>query len=272
MLILNDYKNQISKPQESLALSADCESIQLDIKENSKMEFQVKENQKLNLCFGFSESVTDFDLNIKLAKSSCVNVYRYGSEGKAFSHKFGASLAKDANLNVYEIFQSPKESKVNSIVKLEGEGANYTIQSFSNLDSVKLGHFGLVEHLAPNTFSTQNHRLCLSGDAHGTYEGDVYIEKMCSGVRANQLNQNLVLDPKAKVSTKPQLRIFHDDVKCAHGATITQPNQDQLFYLNSRGLSPLVASSLLKDSFKKVIFNAFENKDILHQMKDKCRV
>ena len=67
--------------------------------------------------------------------------------------------------------------------------------------------------------------------------------------RADQLNRNLLLSPQARVNTKPQLEIVADDVKCSHGATVSQLEEDELFYLQSRGLDRQLSMSLLVDAF-----------------------
>ncbi len=77
----------------------------------------------------------------------------------------------------------------------------------------------------------------------------MYVPKAAQQTNAGQLSRNLLLSPKARVDTKPQLEIIADDVKCAHGATVSQLEEDAVFYLQSRGLDRESACDLLVEAF-----------------------
>ena len=269
MLNLPQYTAwDISK--ESKLLITDASSrLELDLrsKKSDKVSLTIEKSKEAHICFGFSDSDEgSLDLTLDLKEGSHLKVFRYGTPGSHFEHGLQGKIASGASLEIFELFAKPKDGKIKSNVDLSGEGAEYTIHSYTDLDDNTMNHQGLVRHLVPNTFSNQQHRFCLDGASKGNYEGDVFIEEGSSGVRANQLNQNLVLHPDSRMHTKPQLQIFHDDVKCTHGATITQPNPQQLFYLNSRGISPSKAMDLLRQSFKEVIMNSCHAPEVLQKV------
>lgn len=106
-----------------------------------------------------------------------------------------------------------------------------------------------VDHLAPNCTSRQRHRSVLNGRSHGVYNSQVHVHVGASGTDAKQYSDNLLLSKTAEIDTKPELEIDHDDVKCAHGATVGQLNKDQLFYLQTRGLSEEMSREVLVFAF-----------------------
>ncbi len=95
-----------------------------------------------------------------------------------------------------------------------------------------------------------NFTQCIVDDrAHAVFNGKVFVPKAAQLTDAKQLNRNLLLSPKARVDTKPQLEIVADNVKCAHGATVGQLDPEEVFYLQSRGLDRSTAFSLLIQAF-----------------------
>ena len=107
----------------------------------------------------------------------------------------------------------------------------------------------------PHSVSRQLHK-CIVGDrAHGVFNGKVFVPKLAQLTDAAQLNRNLLLSSKARVDTKPQLEITADNVKCAHGATVSQLEDDEIFYLQSRGIDANDARNLLINAFAAEIIN-----------------
>lgn len=106
-----------------------------------------------------------------------------------------------------------------------------------------------MDHAKPHGSSSQLHKCIVDGAAHAVFNGIVYVRKGAQLTDSAQSSRNLLLSGKAHVDTKPQLEIFADDVKCAHGATVGQLDQDELFYLKSRGLNDTTARKLLTYAF-----------------------
>jgi Fe-S cluster assembly protein SufD len=107
----------------------------------------------------------------------------------------------------------------------------------------------------PYGTSNQLHKCIVADKAHAVFNGKIFVPKPAQLTNANQLNRNLLLSPKARVDTKPQLEITADNVKCSHGATVSQLEDEEVFYLQSRGLDENDARNLLITAFATEIIN-----------------
>jgi len=106
----------------------------------------------------------------------------------------------------------------------------------------------------------------LDGKSRAVFNGKVFVHKGAHGTDALQTNRNLLLSNEARVDTKPQLEIFNEDVKCAHGATVGQLEDEELFYLISRGLRPDVAKNLLTYGFAEEVINKIKIASVKKQL------
>ncbi len=113
----------------------------------------------------------------------------------------------------------------------------------------------IIDHQVPNCTSHQNYKGVLNDHSRGVFNGKVFVRENASGTDAQQSNKNLLLSNDARVDTKPQLEIFNDDVKCSHGATVGQLEEEELFYLLTRGLPESLARNLLTYGFAEEIIN-----------------
>ena len=133
---------------------------------------------------------------------------------------------------------------------LAGEGAECLINGlFIGNGRQHLDNYMLVEHRSPRCASRQFYNGILDGHAHGVFHGRIIVHKDAQKTDAKQTNRNLLLSDDAQIDTKPQLEIHADDVKCTHGATIGQIEEDELFYLRSRGIDEPSARRLLLFAF-----------------------
>jgi Fe-S cluster assembly protein SufD len=105
----------------------------------------------------------------------------------------------------------------------------------------------------PNCTSHQTYKGVLNDNSRAVFNGKVFVRENAHGTDAQQSNKNLLLSGEARVDTKPQLEIFNDDVKCSHGATVGQLEQEELFYLLTRGLPDNLARNLLTYGFAEEI-------------------
>ncbi|HLK33859.1 MAG TPA: Fe-S cluster assembly protein SufD [Terriglobales bacterium] len=133
---------------------------------------------------------------------------------------------------------------------LAGEGADCLINGlFIGNARQHLDNYMLVEHASPHCSSRQFYNGILDGHSRGVFHGRIIVHKDAQKTDAKQTNRNLLLSDDAQIDTKPQLEIYADDVKCTHGATIGQIEEDELFYLRSRGLDEASARRLLLYAF-----------------------
>jgi Fe-S cluster assembly protein SufD len=106
-----------------------------------------------------------------------------------------------------------------------------------------------MDHRFSHADSHQLHKCVINGKAHSIFNGKIFVRKDAQKIDSFQENRNLLLTRDGTVNTKPQLEIFADDVLCSHGATIGQLEEDEVFYLKSRGLSDQKARELLTYAF-----------------------
>jgi Fe-S cluster assembly protein SufD len=172
---------------------------------------------------------------------------------------------QDDNLHSFrtQVYQE-KQSSLNSIhfdlggaivrnnltVTLNGENCESNLFGFYLTTGNQLiDNHTTIEHLKPQCQSNELYKGILSGKSRGVFGGTIYVERDAQKTNAFQSNKNLLLSPDADVNSKPQLKIFADDVKCTHGATIGQLDEKAIFYLQQRGISAEQAQNLLRLAF-----------------------
>ena len=129
-----------------------------------------------------------------------------------------------------------------------------TMKGVTIIDNDQLvDHHTLVHHANPNCESHQDYKGIYSGKSTGVFNGKIIVDKIAQKTNAFQQNNNILLDDKSTINSKPQLEIFADDVKCSHGCTIGQFDEDALFYLRSRGIGLKEAQALLMYAFANTV-------------------
>ncbi|MBZ5697414.1 MAG: Fe-S cluster assembly protein SufD [Acidobacteriia bacterium] len=157
---------------------------------------------------------------------------------------------RGANIASHSILTGGALVRNNVHPVLAGEGGECLINGlFIGNGRQHLDNYMLVEHRSPHCASRQFYNGILDGHAHGVFHGRIVVHKDAQKTDAKQTNRNLLLSDDAQIDTKPQLEIHADDVKCTHGATIGQIEEDALFYLRSRGIDELSARRLLLLAF-----------------------
>jgi len=125
----------------------------------------------------------------------------------------------------------------------------------------------LIEHDAPNCYSNQNYRNVLQGQSRGVFQGKVHVHQIAQQTDGYQLCNSILLSEKCEMDTKPELEIYADDVKCSHGATCAELDEDPLFYLQARGIPKGQAQALLLQAFVAESLEAFEaNEEIYDRL------
>lgn len=141
-------------------------------------------------------------------------------------------------------------SRFNLDAAFKAEAAECTVDGLTLISSKQLADtHTFIDHAKANCTSRQQHKCIVDGNAHAVFNGKIMVRPQAQQTNSSQSSRNLLLSDKAQVDTKPQLEIFADDVKCAHGATVGQLDSDELFYLKSRGLPESTARNLLTYAF-----------------------
>jgi Fe-S cluster assembly protein SufD len=158
--------------------------------------------------------------------------------------------ARDSNVASHSLLLGGGLVRNNVHPVLSGDGGECLINGlFIGSGRQHLDNYMLVEHASPHCVSRQFYNGILDDHAHGVFHGRIVVHKDAQKTDAKQTNRNLLLNDDAQIDTKPQLEIYADDVKCTHGATIGQIEEDALFYLRSRGIGEVEARQLLLEGF-----------------------
>jgi Fe-S cluster assembly protein SufD len=170
--------------------------------------------------------------------------------------KTAIAQARDSRYTCHAITLGAKLSRHNLEILQTGEQTETTLNGLTVISGKQLSdtHSAIALNY-PHGTSDQLHK-CIVGDrAHAVFNGKVFVPKLAQLTNAAQLNRNLLLSSKARVDTKPQLEITADNVKCAHGATVSQLEDDEIFYLQSRGIDENDARKLLINAFAAEVIN-----------------
>jgi Fe-S cluster assembly protein SufD len=176
-------------------------------------------------------------------------IVREGDQAYNFS-TLRIQQGRHANVATHSLLLSGALVRNNVHPVLAGEGSECLINGlFMANGRQHMDNYMLVEHASPHCDSRQFYNGILNGQSHGVFHGRIIVHKDAQKTDAKQTNRNLLLSDDAQIDTKPQLEIYADDVKCTHGATIGQVDENALFYLRSRGLDEAAARHILLLAF-----------------------
>ena len=201
---------------------------------------------------------------IRLHKNSLLNHIRLQEDGNNSYHVADTEyiLEKDAELKGFHYASGANSYRQNINVNLNDIGSSSSINGLclSN-HKQKHDHFITINHLKEKCTSNQLFKYILSDAALGIFNGKVIVNKDAQQTNANQTTRNLLLNDKAAAHSNPQLEIYADDVKCSHGSTTGQLDNNAIFYMRSRGIDFKSAQLLLINGFAKEILELIsENK------------
>ena len=185
-----------------------------------------------------------------------------------FDH-IAAYLKRDAHFSYVSGDRGGRLLRQESKVYLLEENAEVFLKGLSILQKDQSHHHVQVKHLAPGCRSHQHFKGLMFDFSRLSFEGKIWVDKIAQQTQAYQLSNNLLLGERACVYTKPNLEIFADDVKASHGATIAQLSEEEIFYLQTRGLTPAFAKTLLVKGFCKELIeemNCSLKQDMLHYL------
>lgn len=201
---------------------------------------------------GWFNAVTE----IVQAPGSQLTLYRLQDHGTQQFHTalMRAELAEDAKLNCGYFDLGGRLVRNDFDVRLAGPGAEADLNGlFLASSGQHTDNHIRMDHIAPRTRSAESFRGIIGDRGHGVFNGKVVVHRDAQHIDARQSSDNLLLADNAEIDTKPELEIYADDVKCSHGATIGELDDDQLFYLRARGLADDEARNLLTFAFANTV-------------------
>ena len=217
------------------------------IEESSQAEI-IESHQSLTENPIFTNSVTE----IFVAKNAHLDYYKLQNDRLSSSliDNTYISQKRDSNAKIHTFSFGGKLIRNNLNYFQKGSYINSTMKGITIIDDNQLvDHHTLVNHTLPNCESHQDYKGVFSGNSTGVFNGKIIVDKIAQKTNAFQQNNNILLNDKSTINSKPQLEIFADDVKCSHGCTIGQLDQDALFYLRARGIPKKEAEALLTYAF-----------------------
>ncbi|PYU24393.1 MAG: Fe-S cluster assembly protein SufD, partial [Acidobacteria bacterium] len=177
--------------------------------------------------------------------------------------------ARSANVSSHSVLLGGGLVRNNVHPVLGGEGGECLINGlFIGNGRQHMDNYMLVEHASPHCSSRQFYNGILDGHSHGVFHGRIIVHKDAQKTDAKQTNRNLLLSDDAQIDTKPQLEIYADDVKCTHGATIGQVDENALFYMRSRGIEEASARGLLLLAFANECLDRMKCQPIRDYLQD----
>ncbi len=194
-----------------------------------------------------------------------VRVQRNGLQSFHVAH-CAVSVGRAAHYQSVSVALGAQLSRYDLRVTL-GEGAECAVDGLALIEGNQLADtHSFVDHAQPHATSRQLHKCIADGSARAVFNGRVMVRPGAQHTDSQQSSRNLLLSGRAQVDTQPQLEIFADDVKCTHGATIGQLDAEEVFYLQSRGLSDSVARKLLTYAFGAEILERIPVPSLKHQL------
>jgi Fe-S cluster assembly protein SufD len=176
-------------------------------------------------------------------------VQRESPEAFHFSH-LAARLERGASYACRTVTLGGRLSRSTPRIVLAAEGAELSLDGLALVGDAQLADtHSFIDHTVPHCTSRQVHKVIADGRSRAVFNGRIFVRRDAQATDAQQQCRGLLLSGTARIDAKPQLEIFADDVKCAHGAAIGQLDPEELFYLQSRGLGPELARNVLTYAF-----------------------
>ena len=196
----------------------------------------------------FTNAVTE----VYAGKAAHVEHYKIQQQvGESYQNNF-TQIYQEADTNINHVTLTLDGTMVrnNLHFNMMGENCNSLLYGLYIVDGKNfVDNHTRVDHAKPHGFSDEKYKGILKDKATAVFNGKIMVHLDAQKTNAYQRNQNILLSDDATVNTKPQLEIFADDVKCTHGATIGELDEEPLFYLRSRGIPENVARKLLLNAF-----------------------
>ena len=252
MSIVVDQNVCVEKPIRMLFISSGSESlmvtprIHIDLGESSSATFIEDHRGDSNSFFQNGSTIVTLKQNAQL------DHIRIQSNSVTTANIVNIQVEQNADSR-YTFFQFAEGSqlgRLNIYNELKGDGANSDINGLTlSNGSQHLDNHIITDHQVPHCNSSQNFKTILQDHSSGVFNGRTIVRKDAQKTDSRQSNKNLLLSKSALMNSNPQLEIYADDVKCAHGSSTGTLDKDALFYLRSRGLDVLSAKALLVRGF-----------------------
>ena len=274
----------LSKTLDTIKINGECEPIHvhhfLDRNNgngliNTFLSFDVALNSKVevlinNYSIGSSSTLLNSQIDVQVGKNSSFNLTKIQDNDSNLYEINGLSVNQDRDSRFYTNTFTFSGPFIRNDIRISQNDENcesymdglYLIDGKSHVDN-----HTVVDHTKPNSYSQELYKGIVDGRATAIFNGKIFVRPDAQKTNAFQSNNNISLSDDATIHTKPQLEIWADDVKCSHGCTVGQLDEEALYYLKSRGINKYTAKAMMliafaEESFGHVPFEVV--KDQLH--------
>lgn len=209
-----------------------------------------------NTCF------TNHITEVRVEENAILKINKTQVEGNSNFHICTEQISQAANstfkINTVTLNGAMVRNNIN--ISVEGENCETHMNgAIIASESNHIDNHTFVDHRVSNCYSNENYKYVLAEKSVGVFNGRVVVQKDAQKINAYQKNGNILLSETAKINSKPELEIYADDVKCSHGSTTGQLDEEAIFYLQARGISKENAKKLLVKAFIGEVLEAFDN-------------
>lgn len=259
-------------PQMLQVIAVRSSQAQEDLSYSTDYILAERAQAKVLLCshtLSMEDFTTHETVNVELGEGAILDMVVMQNEHNKSKHStsFKVQMAQGAvfNLNVITLHGGEISNEIE--VNLNGKGGECCVNGLYLADgqqkvSTKVNIF----HNVPECHSSQLFKGILDGESRTAFSGRIYVAKDAQKTEAYQANNNLLASKTAKAYTQPHLEIYADDVKCSHGATVGSLNEDELFYMRSRGIAKDEAKLLQQQAFAYAVLEKVGNENLRERL------
>jgi len=247
---------------------------------NNKNKIILGKNSELHIVeYNINQSKNKFIYNtienvILSENASLKTINLQSNQNEGFFYKFSKGKMKsNSNYSSFIFSSGPKFNKIDAEFDLEGENCDCNIKSALFINKDKHQEIKTkINHLVPNCKSYQKIKSVVDAEGKGVYQGKIYVKDIAQKTNAYQLSKALLLSENSEFSSKPELEIYADDVKCSHGSTSGSVDENSIHYLMTRGLSKKQAIQLLVNGFLNEIVGDIKSNSVRKFIENKIKI
>ena len=247
---------------------------------NNKNKIILGKNSELHIVeYNINQSKNKFIYNttenvILNENASLRTINLQANQNEGFFYKFSKGKMKsNSNYSSFIFSSGPKFNKIDAEFDLEGENCDCNIKSALFINKDKHQEIKTkINHLVPNCKSYQKIKSVVDAEGKGVYQGKIYVKDIAQKTNAYQLSKALLLSENSEFNSKPELEIYADDVKCSHGSTSGNVDENSIHYLMTRGLSKKQAVQLLVNGFLNEIIGDIKSNSVRKFIENKIEI
>ena len=259
-------------PQMLQVIQVRSSKAQEDLSYASDYKLAARAQAKVLLCshtLSMQDFVTHEDVNVTLGKGAILDMVVMQNEHNQSKHTTSFKVQMDEgsvlNLNVITLHGGEISNSIE--VALNGKGGECNVNGLYLADGKQRVTTNVnILHNVPECHSSQLFKGILDGESVTRFSGKIYVAPDAQKTEAYQANNNILASKSAKAYTQPHLEIYADDVKCSHGATVGSLNEDELFYMRSRGIAKEEAKLLQQEAFAFAVLEKVANESLRERL------